>query len=119
MNTVLILVLIAAAVANIGLLVACSIEARAVCYGWGVHARGARVCAVVWCQAKLEELIAGIPSRNSLADSDVPVVAQATPACPQCGTAMIQRTAKKGQFAGQLFWGCGRYPKCTGILKIS
>jgi hypothetical protein len=41
------------------------------------------------------------------------------PMCPQCGTAMIQRTAKKGQFAGQLFWGCGRYPKCTGILKIS
>ena len=69
--------------------------------------------------AALEELVRGIPSRNSAADSGVAVVAQAKPMCPQCGTAMIQRTAKKGQFAGQPFWGCGRYPKCTGILKMS
>jgi restriction system protein len=67
----------------------------------------------------LEVLIAGIPSRNLAVDSGAAVVAQAKPMCPQCGTAMIQRTAKKGQFAGQPFWGCGRYPKCTGILQIS
>ena len=69
--------------------------------------------------AALEKLIGEIPSRNSAVDSGVAVVAQAKPMCPQCGTTMIQRTAKKGQFAGQPFWGCGRYPKCTGILKIS
>jgi restriction system protein len=68
---------------------------------------------------KLEELIGDIPNRNSAADSGVAVAAEPSPACPQCGTAMIQRTAKKGQFAGQRFWGCGRYPKCKGILKIS
>jgi restriction system protein len=68
---------------------------------------------------KLEELIGDIPSRNSAADSGVAVIAVHEPMCPQCGTAMIQRTAKKGQFAGQAFWGCGRYPKCKGILKIS
>jgi restriction system protein len=67
----------------------------------------------------LEELIGGIPSRKAAADSGVAVVAQPKPMCPQCGTAMIQRTAKKCQFAGQPFWGCGRYPKCKGILKIS
>jgi restriction system protein len=67
----------------------------------------------------LEELIGGIPSRNSAADSGVAVAAEPNPMCPQCGTPMIQRTAKKGQFAGQPFLGCGRYPKCTGILKIS
>jgi restriction system protein len=67
----------------------------------------------------LEELIGEMPSRKSVADSGVAVVAQADPMCPQCGTAMIQRTAKKGQFVGQPFWGCGRYPKCKGILKIS
>jgi restriction system protein len=66
----------------------------------------------------LEELIARAPSRNSAADLCVAAAAEATPTCPQCRTAMIQRTAKKGQFAGQRFWGCGRYPKCTGILKI-
>jgi len=68
---------------------------------------------------KLEELIGDIPSRNSAADSGVAVIAVHEPMCPQCGTGMIQRTAKKGQFAGQRFWGCGRYPKCKGILKIS
>ena len=67
----------------------------------------------------LEKLIGEIPSRNSAVGSGVAVVAEAKPMCPQCGVAMIQRTAKKGQFAGQPFWGCGRYPKCTGILKIS
>jgi restriction system protein len=69
--------------------------------------------------AALEKLIGEIPSRNSAVDSGVAVVAQAKPMCPQCGVAMIQRTAKKGQFAGQPFWGCSRYPKCRGILKIS
>jgi restriction system protein len=68
---------------------------------------------------KLEQLIAGIPSGNSARDLGIEVVAQTNPSCPLCGSDMIQRTAKKGQFAGQLFWGCGRYPKCRGILKIS
>jgi len=58
-------------------------------------------------------------SRNAAADFGGATAAEASPMCPQCGTAMIQRTAKKGQFAGQAFWGCGRYPKCRGILKIS
>jgi restriction system protein len=67
----------------------------------------------------LEELIEDLPNRNTAADSHVAVVAQAEPMCPRCGTAMIQRTAKKGEFSGQRFWGCGRYPKCKEILKIS
>jgi restriction system protein len=65
--------------------------------------------------SKLEELIGG---RNSAAESAV-AVAVDKPACPKCGTAMIQRTAMKGEFAGQRFWGCGRYPKCTGIVRIA
>jgi hypothetical protein len=56
---------------------------------------------------------------NSAADLGVAAVVEPNPACPQCGTAMIQRTAKKGQFAGQRFWGCGRYPKCKGIVRSS
>ena len=58
-------------------------------------------------------------SRNAAAESGVATTAEARRMCPQCGTDMIQRTAKKGQSAGQRFWGCGRYPKCTGTLKIS
>jgi len=58
-------------------------------------------------------------SGNAAANSGIAAAAEASPMCPQCGTAMIQRTAMKGQFAGQPFWGCSQYPKCKGILKIS
>jgi len=39
---------------------------------------------------------------------------QSTPECPQCGSAMVKRTAKKGSNAGESFWGCTGYPKCKG-----
>lgn len=41
------------------------------------------------------------------------------PSCPRCGTLMVERKAKQGRFAGQPFWGCQQYPKCSGILQIS
>ncbi len=37
------------------------------------------------------------------------------PACPNCGSPMIQRTAKRGANAGKAFWGCTTYPACNGI----
>lgn len=37
-------------------------------------------------------------------------------ACPQCGAAMVRRTAKRGGNAGQSFWGCSHYPACRGTL---
>ena len=33
-------------------------------------------------------------------------------ACPICQSPMVLRTARRGQNAGQSFWGCSRYPKC-------
>jgi restriction system protein len=39
----------------------------------------------------------------------------ATPACPKCGGEMVQRVAKRGANAGKSFWGCLRYPTCTGV----
>jgi len=39
---------------------------------------------------------------------------QSIPECPQCGGAMVKRTAKKGNNAGETFWGCTSYPKCKG-----
>jgi DNA-binding helix-hairpin-helix protein with protein kinase domain len=35
-------------------------------------------------------------------------------ACPRCGSAMIRRIARKGRRRGNSFWGCSRYPICTG-----
>jgi restriction system protein len=36
------------------------------------------------------------------------------PACPQCGSKMVLREARRGARAGQSFWGCSRYPGCRG-----
>src|ERR1039458_5713316 len=40
---------------------------------------------------------------------------EAKPACPNCGSPMVRRTAKRGANAGKAFWGCTRYPSCKGI----
>jgi predicted RNA-binding Zn-ribbon protein involved in translation (DUF1610 family) len=50
--------------------------------------------------------------------SPEPVVARRdTPLCPDCGRAMVIKTARSGHFAGKPFWGCSGYPGCLGILK--
>ncbi len=41
-----------------------------------------------------------------------------SPVCPRCGMAMVERTAKRGNAAGQKFWGCSSYPKCSGTRRI-
>ncbi len=40
------------------------------------------------------------------------------PFCPKCGSVMALRTAKKGAYSGNNFWGCSKYPKCKGLLNI-
>ncbi|MBD5506658.1 MAG: hypothetical protein HDR05_00980 [Lachnospiraceae bacterium] len=32
--------------------------------------------------------------------------------CPRCGAELVLRTAKKGEHAGEQFYGCSRFPKC-------
>lgn len=39
----------------------------------------------------------------------------ASPACPKCGSQMVQRLAQKGSQAGNQFWGCTRFPACRGV----
>jgi restriction system protein len=41
----------------------------------------------------------------------------AAPTCPVCGSGMVERTAKRGQYTGQAFWGCRRYPACRGTRQ--
>jgi restriction system protein len=38
--------------------------------------------------------------------------------CPECGSAMVLRRAKRGKHAGKEFWGCSQYPDCPGMLNI-
>lgn len=47
------------------------------------------------------------------------LMVRSTPLCPHCGTSMVERKARQGRFAGQVFWGCQHDPKCNEILKIA
>lgn len=40
------------------------------------------------------------------------------PMCPQCGSGMVKRTARKGGNAGGEFWGCSKYPTCKGVRQL-
>lgn len=42
-----------------------------------------------------------------------------TQICPRCGEDMVLRTAKKGDNAGNQFWGCLNYPRCRAIVDVS
>lgn len=57
------------------------------------------------------------------ADGGVPDQSQRTPdsgrpPCPQCGSAMARRTARRGSRAGEEFWGCSRFPLCRGTRPM-
>lgn len=41
-----------------------------------------------------------------------------TNSCQKCGAPMVERVAKKGNRAGQKFWGCSRYPNCRNTAPI-
>lgn len=40
------------------------------------------------------------------------------PSCPQCGSGMVKRTARKGGNAGAEFWGCSKFPTCRGVRQL-
>ena len=40
------------------------------------------------------------------------------PTCPECGAPMRKRIAKSGKNLGQPFWGCSKYPACSGLLPF-
>jgi len=42
----------------------------------------------------------------------------AEPRCPQCGSIMAKRTARRGARAGEVFWGCSRFPACRGTRRM-
>lgn len=39
--------------------------------------------------------------------------------CPKCGSSMVLRTAKRGENAGNDFWGCSAYPKCRVVQNVT
>lgn len=52
--------------------------------------------------------------------SDTPEQIQNNPKiCARCGAEMVLRTARKGEHAGEQFYGCSRFPKCRYKETIS
>lgn len=49
------------------------------------------------------EIVAPVPTTSAPA---------ASPACPRCGQAMVERNNRK---TGQKFWGCSTFPACRGV----
>ena len=41
--------------------------------------------------------------------------AEAPLRCPRCGSELVLRTAKRGNNAGNQFYGCSNFPKCRYI----
>jgi restriction system protein len=71
--------------------------------------------------AELTTLIKTIKPSVSSTQSTTQYVSTSTtnPVCPECGASMIKRTAKQGANAGNMFWGCSKYPQCHGIVAIN
>lgn len=63
-------------------------------------------------KSKLSAFLSGRPIRNEQPES----VQESSPHCPKCGSEMVLRTAKQGEYKGKEFWGCSKYPKCNGTI---
>jgi restriction system protein len=63
----------------------------------------------------LLQLIRGV-QRSAKIPSAIPQnsATSEAPDCPQCGSTMVLKEARRGPCAGQSFWGCSRYPACRG-----
>jgi restriction system protein len=61
-----------------------------------------------------EKLYAARTGKRQSDKSDRSDKSDSVPVCPACAKPMRLRTARKGQGAGQAFWGCSAYPKCKG-----
>jgi very-short-patch-repair endonuclease/predicted RNA-binding Zn-ribbon protein involved in translation (DUF1610 family) len=64
-----------------------------------------------------DEVAAG-SSDNENIDKTANESANPIPTCPKCGLQMVERTAKKGDKAGNKFYGCPNYPKCREVVEI-
>lgn len=62
-----------------------------------------------------QQLVDTLAARKSQVPSSI---SQAFLLCPLCGAAMVERTARKGQNAGQTFWGCSTFPACRGTRQM-
>ncbi len=60
----------------------------------------------------------GKEAENTVEKADEAIKTEEKFICPRCGNAMVLRTAKRGDNAGESFYGCSSYPKCRYIKKL-
>lgn len=70
------------------------------------------VASVQGAQPHLEPTISGIRAITTWSNGSE------APKCPNCGSEMVGRTAKRGPNAGSQFWGCSQYPRCRGTKAV-
>ena len=51
-------------------------------------------------------------------ENNPPEVSDSNMVCPRCGSPLVLRTAKKGDNAGNQFYGCSAFPKCRYIQNL-
>lgn len=79
----------------------------------------------VQLRADLQYLKGDIPQHTSAAitaqshtSSQLPASrSSAAPLCPDCNGPMVRRVARRGRRKGKSFFGCSRYPRCTGAVN--
>jgi four helix bundle suffix protein len=60
----------------------------------------------------------GFREQLSVIRQEVMAKREQAPACPECGAAMRKRKAKSGKNVGQEFWGCSKFPACSGVRSL-
>lgn len=69
-------------------------------------------------QSACQNATSATPASPTLPEAaSTPAVPRHSPACPRCGSAMVLRTARRGQNVGGQFWGCSHYPACKGTQQ--
>lgn len=63
---------------------------------------------------KLRTMIAAVKRTGAAEAAAAPAPPTAVAQCPHCGSPMVLRTATRGAYAGEKFWGCSTYPECRG-----
>ena len=58
------------------------------------------------------------PVQETAAEAENMPESAESESCPRCGAPLVLRTAKKGENAGNQFYGCSAFPKCRYIRQM-
>lgn len=86
-----------------------------------LHVPAKRAYVVTELAAQLAPFFHTLPELAPVPQTaqETPAPSNGAPVCPKCGSPMILRTTKKGDSAGNRFWGCSQYPACRSMLPYS